>query len=189
MGTRKNRVFALLIAVVMVFTSAIGVFAADSKSPTQGAQPSTQDESSEMHTVVNYNSDSIDVPAGATVTVNGKAVAVKGNTASGIKKGALVVVKSANGKDVDYRWMRNTKITKAAKKKLVWKKAKGASYYLVKIMKKGKVRYKKVKGTKVKAKKLGLKTLKGAKFRVRPIKVVKGIPYAGGFSSTKKGKK
>ena len=187
MGTRKNRVFALLIAVVMVFTSAIGVFAAG--SPTQGSTTPAATDYNPVATEVHADNGTVDVPTGATVTANGQPVTVEGNLASGIPKGALVVVTSADVKTVDYRWMQTTKIKKAAKKKLTWKKVKGANCYLVKIIKKGKVRYKLIKGTKASAKKLGLKTLKGTKLRVRPIKVVSGIPYLGGLSKAKKGKK
>ena len=176
---RKNRLFALLIAVVMVVTSGVGVFAADSS--TQGAT------SVPIATEVHTGSGTVDVPAGATVTVNGAPASVSGTSVSGVPKGALVVVTTADGQ-TDYRWMMTTKIKKAAKKKVTWKKAKGASYYLVKVVRKGKTYYKAVKGTKVTAKKLGLKSLKGAKVRVRPLKIVGGIVYAGGLSKTKKAK-
>ena len=78
---------------------------------------------------------------------------------------------------------------KAKKKKVTWKKVKGASYYLVKVVKDGKTYYKKVKGTSVTAKKLGLKSLKGAKIQVRPLKSSGGHVYVGAFSKTKKVKK
>lgn len=189
MGTRKNRMFALLIAVVMIFTSAIGVFAAEpAKSVTQGAQPTAAD--TPFVTQVHSKAGTIDVPAGSTVTTaDGQAVTVNGTVASGIPEGSLVVVKSADGKSVDYRWMKTGKIKKAAKKKLTWKKVKGANYYFVQVTKKGKSYFILVKGTKASAKKLKLKTLKGATFRVRPAKLVNGIQYLGGLSKAKKGKK
>ena len=188
MGTRKNRVFALLIAVVMILTSAIGVFAAEpTSSVTQGAQPTAAD--TPFSTEIHSKAGTIDVPAGSTVTVDGQPVTVNGTVASGIPEGSLVVVKSADGKFVDYRWMKTGKIKKAAKKKLTWKKVKGANYYLVQVTKKGKTYFRLIKGTKATAKKLKLKTLKGAKFRVRPVKLVNGTPYLGGLSKVKKGKK
>ena len=188
MGTKKSRLFALLTALVMIFTSAVGVFAAEpAKSPTQGVTPAPA--ATEYSTMVHSNDGTIDVPAGSVVTVNGQPVTVNGTVASGIPKGALVVITTADGRFTDYRWMKSTTIKKAKKKKLTWKKVKGANYYRVKITtKKGKTYYRTIKGTKATAKKLKLKTLKGAKFRVSPVKVVNGTAYRGGESKTKKGK-
>ena len=177
MGVKKSRILALLVAVVMVFTSAIGVFASSKESIEQGTSNADK-------TVVHYSKGTVTVPEGATVTANGKKVKVSGTTAKGIKNGALVVITTKNG--TSYRWMKTAKIKKATKKKVTWKKVKGAKYYLVKVVKGGKTYYKKVKGTSITAKKLGLKSLKKASVRVRPLKVKSGTVYAGALCKAKK---
>ena len=178
MGAKaKSRLLAVLVAAIMVFTSAIGVFATE-MSTQQGTN--------------NANLSTIDVSEG-TITVNtaGKIIStskgtISGNTITGLKTGDLV--KFVTNKGTTYRWVKRGKIKTAKKKKVTWKKVKGAKYYLVKIVKNGKVTYKKIKGTKATAKKLGFKSLKGCKISVRPITTSGGKVYSGAISKAKKAK-
>lgn len=179
MGAKaKSRILAVLVAAIMVFTSAIGVFATE-MSTQQGTN--------------NANLSTIDVSEG-TITVYGASKiistskgTISGTTITGLKTGDLV--KFVTNKGTSYRWVKRGKIKTAKKKKVTWKKVKGAKYYLVRIVKNGKTTYKKVKGTKATAKKLGFKSLKKCKVSVRPIKVSGGTVYSGEFSKVKKVKK
>lgn len=182
MGARKNRIFALLVAVVMIFTSAIGVFASE--------ESSVQGSNNAVATEVKTGSGTINVATSGAIkySVNGGAEqTVASSPITGLKSGALVKISTSAGDS--YRWMKKATIKKAKKKKVTWKKVKGASYYLVKVVKDGKTYYKKVKGKSITAKKLGLKSLKGAKVQVRPLKSSGGHVYVGAFSKTKKVKK
>ena len=176
MGARtKSRLLAVLVAAIMVFTSAIGVFASE-MSTTQGTN--------------NANTSSIDVGKGViTVDTAGKIVSaskgkISGNKITGLKAGDKVKIVTSEG--TSYRWVKRGKIKTAKKKKVTWKKVKGAKYYLVKVVKNGKTTYKKIKGTKATAKKLGFKSLKKCKVSVRPITTSGGKTYSGEFSKTKK---
>jgi hypothetical protein len=164
----------------MVFTSAIGVFAAnDEMSNTQGTS--------------NANESYVNVAKGTiSVTTSGKIIStskgkLSGKTVTGLKAGDKVIITTTEGKS--YRWVKRGVIKTATKKKVTWKKVKGAKYYIVKLVKNGKTTYKKISGTKATAKKLGKKSLKGYKVSVRPITKVGSQAYSGEFSKTKKVKK
>lgn len=176
MGAKaKSRLLAVLVAVVMVFTSAIGVFASEMSS-TQGTNNANESSISVGEgTITVYNASSI------VSTSKGK---ISGNKITGLKTGDKV--KFVTNKGTSYRWVQKGKIKTAKKKKVTWKKVKGAKYYLVKVVKNGKTTYKKIKGTKATAKKLGFKSLKKCKVSVRPITTSGGNTYSGEFSKTKK---
>ena len=131
MGARKNRIFALLVAVVMIFTSAIGVFASE--------ESSVQGSNNAVATEVKTGSGTINVATSGAIkySVNGGAEqTVASSPITGLKSGALVKISTSAGDS--YRWMKKATIKKAKKKKVTWKKVKGASYYLVKVVKDGK---------------------------------------------------
>ncbi len=178
MGVKtKSRLLAMLVALVMVFTSAVGIFAAD-ESTTQGSKNAIETVGK-----VTKGKASFKISASGTVKYkinNGKWKTAKSTSIKGIKEGKLVTFKT--GDKTSYRWAKSVKITKCKKNNLKWKKVKGAKYYLVKITKKGgKVVYKKVKGTKLKK---GVP--KGAKVQVRPLKVKGGKVYVGVLCKKKK---
>lgn len=181
MGVRKNRILALIIAVVMVLTSAVAVFA-DTESTTQGTNNGNK-------SVVSTSDRTIVVKkAGGTVKYsvdNGKTwKTAKSSTIKGLKAGQYVNIKTKNGET--YRWVKTTSITKASRSLLKWKKVSGAKAYLVKVTKGKKVYYKKVKGTSLKASAFkGVKTYKGAKIRVRPLTEKNKHVYSGALCKTK----
>lgn len=177
MGVKtKSRIVAVLVALVMVFTSAVGVFAT-AESTTQGTNQANKTLGSVVKGTIKVTNKKGTIKYKIN---NGKWKTAKSNTIKGLKEGKLVTIKTKKGKS--YRWMKSVKITTNKKNNLKWKKVKGAKYYLVKITKKnGKVVYKKVKGNSLKK---GVP--KGAKVRIRPIKVKKGIVYAGVLCKSKK---
>ena len=178
MGAKaKSRLLAVLIAAVMVFSSAIGVFASEMSS-TQGTSNANKSVVSESKGTISFKDASSIIS-----TSKGK---ISGNKITGLKSGDKVKIVTSDG--TSYRWMKKGKIKTAKKKKVTWKKVKGAKYYLVKVVKKGKVTYKKIKGTKASAKKLGFKSLKGCKVSVRPITTSGGKVYSGAISKAKKAK-
>lgn len=176
MGAKaKSRLLAVLVAAIMVFTSAIGVFASE-MSTTQGTNNANQSS-------INVSKGVITVYGASNIISTSKGK-IKGSKITGLKAGDKV--KIVTNKGTSYRWVKRGKIKTATKKKVTWKKVKGAKYYLVKIVKNGKTTYKKVKGTKASAKKLGFKSLKKCKVSVRPITTSGGTVYSGEFSKTKK---
>lgn len=176
MGAKaKSRLLAVLVAVVMVFTSAIGVFASEMSS-TQGTSNANESSINESQGTI-----TVDTAGKIISTSKGK---ISGNKITGLKSGDKVKIVTSEG--TSYRWVKKGKIKTAKKKKVTWKKVKGAKYYLVKVVKNGKVTYKKIKGTKATAKKLGFKNLKKCKVSVRPITTSGGTTYSGEFSKTKK---
>lgn len=184
MGVKGRRFLAVLVALVMVMTSAVGVFATK-ESTTQGTNNAVK--------AVGKVSDKTIKVKTADKTFkykvnNGKWKTSKSTTLKKIKEGSTVIIKTSGGKT--YKWMKTVKIKKATKKKVTWGKVKGANKgYLVEVTKKnGKKIYKKVgKGTtSITASKLGLKSLKGCKVRVRPLKSKSGKVYAGVLCNSKK---
>lgn len=178
MGASKRRVLAILIAAVMVMTSAIGVFAAD-KSPDIGSLPTGKTTTS-----VSKGTISVEADGAVKYKVNGskKSKTATDGIIKNLKKGDTVeITATVQGKKKTIRvWVQTTKVTKAKNKKVTWKKVKGASYYKVKIVSKsGKVSWKTVKkGTSV-------KVAKGSKVSVMPVKKVKGKVYKGVTSKSK----
>jgi hypothetical protein len=172
MGAEKNRIAAVLIALVMVMTSVVGVFATEASVAAGSNQYNTS--------VANVARGTIKVNTDGKV-LSAKPGTVSGNTITGLKEGDKVAFTTTEG--TSYRWIKSTKITKAKKKNLKWKKVKGATHYVVRIAKKnGTVKYKRVKGTSMKK---GL--AKGDKVRVRPIyKSKTGKVYVGVFCKARK---
>ena len=175
MGVKsKSRLIAVLIAAVMVFTSAVGVFATE-ESVKQGTNQANK-------TVTSPEKGTIKVSTSGKVTYStnhGKTwKTAKTSTITGLKKGKYVIVKTDEG--TSYRWVKTVKVTKNKKDKVTWKKVKGAKYYMVRITdKKGKVTWKKTKKT-------SYKVGKGKKVRIRPVTKKKGHVYAGALCKTKK---
>lgn len=177
MGVKtKSRLVALIVAVMMVFTSAAAVFA-DTASSTAGTN--------------NANKATVYVGKGKIVVKNTKGIVktskgkISGKTVTGLKEGQKVTITTKEGKS--YRWVKQGVIKSATKSKITWKKASGAKYYLVKIVKNGKAKYKRVsaKNTSITAKKLGVKSLKGYKVYVRPLAKSGGKIYSGELSKGK----
>ena len=170
MGTKaKSRILALLVAAVMIMTSAVGVFAVESSQ--------MGDTKTIKKTVVSVSKGTITVTAtGEFKSSKGK---IKGNTITGLKEGQKVTITSLeDGKKV-YRWIKTVKIKKAKKGKVTWGKVKGATSYLVRIQSKsGKVTWKTVKGTSLKVK-------KGSKVRIRPLYKKGGKTYSGMLCAAK----
>ena len=182
MGVRKNRILAMIIAVVMVLTSAVAVFA-DVESTTQGTTNANKSS------IISMKNPTIVVKkAGGTVKFsvnNGKTwKTAKSSTIKGLKAGQYVNIKTKNGET--YRWVKITSITKASRSLLKWKKVSGAKAYLVKVIKGKKVYYKKVKGTSLKASAFkDVKTYKGAKISVRPLTEKNKHVYSGALCKYK----
>ena len=182
MGVKtKSRLLAVLVALVMVFTSAVGVFAAG--SPTKGATtPTKTDTVTPTKTIVHPTQQTVDVKAPSAIQYkvnNGAWKTASSTTIAGLKKGDLVTIKTSNA--TTYRWVKSVKIKKCKKGNLKWKKVKGAKYYMVKIVKNGKTTWKKVKGTKLKK-----GVVKGAVISVRPVKVKGGKAYLGALCKERK---
>ena len=176
MGVKtKSRLLAVVVALAMVFTSAVGVFAAG--SPTKGATNTA------TKTVVHPTEKTVDVETSSAVQykINNGAwkTASSSTTIKGLKSGNLVTIKSSTG--TTYRWIKSVKIKRCKKNNLRWKKVKGAKYYMVKITKGGKTTWKKVKGTKLKK-----GVVKGAVISVRPVKVKGGKAYLGALCKERK---
>lgn len=175
MGVKtKSRLLAVVVALVMVFTSAVGVFAAG--SPTKGATNTS------TKTVVHPTKKTVDVKTSSKIQYkvnNGKWKTASSTTIKGLKSGNLVTIKTSTG--TTYRWVKSVKIKKCKKNNLRWKKVKGAKYYMVKITKGGKTTWKKVKGTKLKK-----GVVKGAIIQVRPVKVKDGKAYLGALCKERK---
>ncbi len=178
MSAKRNRFIAVLIALVMVLTSAASVFAVESIQ---------QGEKVKFKTVGKVGKGTIKV---TTVDKNVKYKVVgkhkkwkttSGKTIKKLKEGCLVIIKASDGKA--YRWMKTVDIKKVTKKKITWGKVKYANkgYQIEVTTKKGKVITKKVsKGTtSVKASKFKLKSFKGCKVRVRPLRKKNGKVYSG----------
>jgi hypothetical protein len=173
---RTSRLLAVLVAVVMMMTSAVGVFAAGSSTGGQTVTPAADVNYSSKTIVVNTN--------GATYSTDGgKTYKSVTNNTIYAKSGSTVIVKQGN--TTSYLWMQTAKVSKAKKGKVTWKKTKKAKKYQVYVYnKKGKVVKKKtVKGTSYSSKKY-LK--KGYKVKVRPITVKKSKSYLGAWTARKK---
>jgi hypothetical protein len=185
MGVKRNRILAVVIALVMVLTSVVGVFASSpaKKSIEQGSSnandtyANTAKGTIKVDTASNYSYEVVnrkgvkgDVKAGQPIT--------------GLKKGDRVVITTKEGKS--YRWMVRTKIShKKGSKYIKWKKIKGATRYAIFITdKKGKQTYKHVSG-KVRK----YKCKKGYTYIVRPCKKVGNVTYVGQVSKKYKVKK
>lgn len=173
MGVKKNRIIALLVAVVMVLCSAAMAFAADktSESTAQGTSQANK-------TTVNVSKGTVKVKDATKIIKTSKGK-ISGTTIKGLKKGDKVTITTSSGKT--YIWMTTTKVTKAKKSKknvnVKWKKVKKATKYVVQYKLKGKTYYKSV------GKKTSAKLPKGAKnVKVRPL----SKKYVGVWSKTKK---
>ena len=176
--SRKSRLIAVLVAVVMVMLSATAVFAANEEmSTTQGTN--------------NHNKSYVSVAKGTIkVVTDGKILKtnkgkIKGKKITKLKEGNLVKFTTTEG-DV-YRWVKTTKIKKAKKGKVTWKKVKSKYLigYAVRITdKNGKVTWKKVG-----KKKTSLKVKNGCKVCVRPLAKKGGKVYSGALCKEKKVKK
>lgn len=200
MGAVTKKLLALAIALAMVMTSGIAVFATD--SPESGSEAKVTIKTSEG----NYSKKSIDVQYTKTGEGDVKVEysADKGKTwksvdggdssaqITGLKDRGLYQIKVTSGSNsskVQYRYMKNTKVTKAksAKKKqvtLTWKKDSKATGYQIQYYD-GKTWKKVTVGKKTKLTIKKLKSGKKYKFRVRPIKKVSGKKYMGVLSGTK----
>lgn len=172
MGAFRKKVLTVLIAFVMVMTSAVGVFAAAEPGSDIHGETSTS-------SVASVSKGTVTVEAGIAKTSKGK-VSEDGTTVTGLKSGQTVTITTTSG-DKIYRWMKSVKITSTKGKTVKWKKVKGATKYMIKIYdKNGKfVTTLKTKGTKISSKKY---IKKGYKVKVRPIKG----KYVGSLCKTKK---
>ena len=187
MGVKTSRrIAAVIVALVMIMTSAVATFAAtkyDTASSAQGtsqANKSTGNMTDKTITVDDYTGQV------SAKTSKGKVLKVDGNEISGLKVGDLVTITTDNGDS--YRWFKTAKVKKATKKKVTWKKVKGASFYVVKVLdKKGKTVFYATKSGKTTSCKI--KAKKGYKVYVRPIKKVGETKYVGVWSKAKKVKK
>ena len=188
-----RRMIAVFVALVMVMTCSVAVFAAS--SPTVGkitgveSSGTTDGKTLTVKWVVDKAADKYIVKVGSdtyettatTLTVNtvpNTYLPVSVTPVYGGKQGATL-----SGLD---RWMKSTKIKKAKalkkKVKLTWKKVKGADRYQVLMLKNGS--WQVVKTTKKLSATIKVGKKGTYKFKVRPMK---GNWY-GVRSATKKGK-
>ena len=194
MGNRfMSKTLAVFVAVAVMMTSAIGVFAAG--SPEQGAkpEPTAPTGQAELDTTYgHYGDQTMDVSYSAVsgadsynIIVNGKVVqTVKGTSLqlTNMEKGGLYDIQIqalAGGKagtpsalasrTLSKRWFKNITKVKAKKGKkkftVTWKKVKGASGYMIKYTKDGKTwKTKYIKGGK--KQKAVIKKLKKGSYKV-----------------------
>ena len=209
MGTKfMRRMVTLVLALAMIMTSGVFVFAETSKSPTVGKVTTVLSDgaTSVKYLTVKWkksgNADQYivkitrtDNGKSQTYTADGSETSHKFTTTAGkIYKVSVTLVykgkkgKAANGKT---RWMKKTKITSiksAGSKKLTikWNKTTGATGYQIIVYKNGKWTTIKTVG---KVTKTTVKmSAKGTyKFRVRPMKGSKKTIY-GVRSSYRSGK-
>lgn len=191
-----NKIFrkmvTITLALALILTSAIGVFAAG--SPTVGKVTKVSSVGSQNCKTLKIswakkgNADKYIVKVGSkTYTVKGTSLNAKVSANKTYNITVTPVYGKEKGKAVAAvkRWTKTTKITKAkaGKKKvtLTWKKAKGATKYQVYQYKGGKWKLLKT----VKATKTTVKVAKKGtyKFRVTPVKG----SYIGVMSPIKKG--
>jgi hypothetical protein len=187
MGVRKNRFVAVLIALVMVLTSAAAVFAVTGEDSPIGPDYTT------LNSEVFADDGRIRVEdlSGTVYKVNsGEYQPVSGTDITGLSVGNLVTIRNSEAKKVAYRWVKTTTIKTAKRTKVTWKKVTGAKEYIVRVTykKNGKTKTKSVvvKGTSVKPSKFNLKSFKGCKVRVQPVRETAGNKWVGGLSKTKK---
>lgn len=188
-----RKMITVTLALALVLTSGIGVFAAG--SPTVGkvtkvtSQGSQNEKSLKIVWSKQGNADKYIVKVGdKSYTVKGTSYTAKVKANKTYKITVTPVYGDKKGKAVsaNKRWTKTTKITKAkaGKKKvtLTWKKAKGATKYQVYQLKGGK--WKVVKTVKKTSATIKVGKKGTYKFRVRPIKG----SYIGIESKVKSGK-
>ena len=204
MGNKfMRKMVATFVALALVFTSGIGVFAASSSEVGKVSSINTVEKVSSKSVAISW--PAVSNASAYVVYKNGKQVAkVNGTsfTLTGLKAGETYTLSvaavakdgktigtatSVTGKTASSRWMKSMKFKKIKKGKkkatITWKKVKGATAYQIAYSKDGKTwKYKWVKGGK-KTKAVIKKLSKGTwKFKVR---AVKGS-YLGEFSKVKK---
>jgi hypothetical protein len=198
MGNKyARRFFAVVMALVVVMTSGIFVFAAD--SPTIGKINNVTSYGHESEGTMDVYFDPVQGAAKYRIYVNGKLVTETTSTTAlltGLKIGEFldifVAAVDANGKESEKvetptskRWFKRTKIKKAkgGKKKVTvtWKKVSGATGYVIQIKKKG-GEWKTVK-TVGKTTKATIKKLKKGKYYAR-VRALNG-EYLGIYSAAK----
>jgi hypothetical protein len=173
MGVKKtSRVLSVLIAVVMIMTSAIAVFAVE--SPVRGLTTIGKVKENKVVGQLEVITQGKDVQ----YKVNGGSYkTLTGDLITGLNTGDKVIVKNEYG-DKNYRWMKTVKVTQKKKgAKVTWNKVSGATGYQIQITdKNGKVTRKTLgKNTR------SYKVKAGCKVRVRPLKKIKssGNTYMG----------
>ena len=194
MGKKVMRkMVAFVLALAMVLTSGIGVFAAGSPTVGKVTKVNTTGDSNEKSMKITWtkkgNADKYIVKVGKkSYTVKGTSLTVKTKPNSRYNISVTPVYGKKTGKAVyaAKRWAKTTKITKAkaGKKKvtLTWKKVKGATSYKVLMYKKGSFKtVKTVKGTKA-----TIKVSKKGKYSFKVVPVKKG--YVGVRSKAKVGR-
>jgi hypothetical protein len=174
MGVKKTtRMLSVLIAVIMIMTAAVGVFAAGAEdSPERGlitigkvkeAKIIGQLKVVSKGTVIKYSIN------------GGKYKTLSGSKITGLKSGNTVIVKNDLG-DKSYRWMRTVKVTQKKKgAKIKWNKVKKATGYMIIITSKSGKKTTKTVGKKV----TSYKVPAGSTVRVRPLRKIKGTTYMG----------
>jgi hypothetical protein len=179
MGVKKvSKLVSVLIAFVMIITSAIGVFAVD--SPKRGLTTIGKVKNNRVVGQLEVVTEAQKV----TYSVSGSDyVKLEGNMITGLKAGNTVIVKNEFG-DKSYRWMRTVKISQKKKgAKCTWTKLTNATGYQLWITNKSGKVTKKTVGKKVTSYKLKA----GYKLRVRPLKRYNSsIVYLGIQSATYK---
>ena len=180
MGNKiMRRLVAVTLAMALVLTSGIGVFAAgSSQKGTVNSLDTTIAQSGKKITIkwTGSNAETYTLKVGSTTyTVKGtsKTVTVKAN------KTYKITVKAANGDTVKthYRWTKKSSSVKSAAKgskkvKVSWKKVSGATGYQIWEKVNGTWKLRSTVGKSTTSKTLKSLNKKGAKavFAVRPIK-------------------
>jgi hypothetical protein len=202
MGVKKaSKIFALLIAVVMIMTSAIGVFAAE--SPVKGATTTgTTSMGSGKQVTATWNkmngasaydvyANGIKVASNVTGTsaqfgvANGDwVITVVGKNGSSESKPATVGYVTTNAKKV-----KGVTAKRAGSKKIKvsWKKSKGATAYRITVYKNG-AYWKTVEVSKKHTSKTFKKLKKNAKYKFVVEPVRNGFVGASGSSKSVKAK-
>jgi hypothetical protein len=181
MGAKfTRRVVAVAIALAMVLTSGLAVFA-DTDSVTHGLVTLGTAKQNSKKVTVKSTMEVITEAKSVTYCVNNKGgyKKVKNGMIKGLKEGDKLIIKTDQGVK-NWRWMKTTRISQKKKGgKVSWNKVKGATGYQLQIKdKNGKFTYKTV-GKKV----TSYKVKKGCSVRVRPLKKTKsGVVYSGVLS-------
>lgn len=206
-----SRTLAVVLALALVMTSGIGVFA-ESGSPTAGKVSNVTSVAYTTSMTVKWSKASnaktynvylngklvkskvtgtsvkiTGLKAGKTYTVTVAGVNAGGKV--GAKSSVTTYLKSNAASKLTKRWLKKAKIKKvtAGKKKatITWKKVSGAKSYQVLMYKGGKWQVvKTTKATKATVKKL----TKGKKYKFR-VRAIKSGNYVGIWSASKTSKK